>query len=65
MYLKKFQSVKYVVRLMSEKPRFRTPFSSQHIKGSQTLVKSELHHLYHIFHRSKEGDLENVSLSYM
>ena len=40
MYLKKFQSVKYVVRPMSEKRRSKTPFHSQRVKGSQTFVKS-------------------------
>ena len=34
---------------MSKKPRFRTSFRSQHVKGSQTLVKSVREHFYHIF----------------
>ena len=32
---------KRVVRQMSEKSRFRVPFDSQHVKGSQPLPKSE------------------------
>ena len=38
--LRKLQAVKELVRPLSEKHRFRTPFDSQHVKGSQTLVKS-------------------------
>ena len=34
------QTVKDFVRAISKKHHFRTPFDSQHIKGSQTLVKS-------------------------
>ena len=36
----KLKTVKDVVRQMSKEPRFRTPFDSQQVKGSQTLVKS-------------------------
>ena len=36
--LRKLQAVKDVVRPLSKKHRFRTPFNSQHVKGSQTLV---------------------------
>ena len=35
-----FRTAKDVVMQMSKKLRFRTPFDSQHVKGSQTLVKS-------------------------
>ena len=38
--LGKLQGVKDFVRPLSKKHRFRTPFDSQHVKGSQTLVKS-------------------------
>ena len=31
------QAVKNLFRPLSEKHRFRTPFDSQHVKGSQTL----------------------------
>ena len=49
MYLKKFQSVKYVVRPIPEKRRSKTPFHSQRVKGPQTFVKSACQHFYHIF----------------
>ena len=39
-----------LVRQMSEKPCLRTPFDSQHIKGSQTLVKPAREQFYHIYH---------------
>ena len=37
---RKLKTVKNSVRPLSKKHRFRTPFDSQHIKESQTLVKS-------------------------
>ena len=36
----KLRTAKEVVRQMSKKPRFRMPFDSENVKGSQTLVKS-------------------------
>ena len=39
--LRNLQAVKDLVRLLSKKHSFRTPFDSQHTKGSQTIVKSE------------------------
>ena len=36
----KLQAVKDLGRQLSKKDRFRTPFDSQHVKGSETLVKS-------------------------
>ena len=36
----KLQTVKVMVRQISEWPRFIAPFYGQHVKGSQTLVKS-------------------------
>ena len=36
----KLQTVKNSVRPLSKKPSLRTPFDSQHGKGSQTLVES-------------------------
>ena len=36
----KLQTVKGCVRAISKKHRFRKPFDSQHVKGSQTVVKS-------------------------
>ena len=38
--LRKLQAVKDLVRPLSKKHRFRTPFDSQHVKRCQTLVKS-------------------------
>ena len=35
--LTKLQTAKDVVRQMSKKPRFRTPFESQHVKGPKHL----------------------------
>ena len=36
---RKLETVKDLVRPFSKKHRFRTPFDSQHGKGSQTLAK--------------------------
>ena len=44
----KLQNVKSVVTKMSKNPRFRMPFDRQHVKVSQTLLKSVLQHFYHI-----------------
>ena len=43
----KLQNVKSVVTKMSKNPRFRMPFDRQHVKVSQTLLKSVLQHFYH------------------
>ena len=43
------QTLKHLVRPMSKKHRLRTPFNSQHVKGTQTLVKCTRQYLYHIF----------------
>ena len=45
----KLQTGRKVVRQMSKKPCFRTRFESQHVKGSQTLVKLASQHVYHFF----------------
>ena len=45
----KLKTVKDVLRQISEKHCFRTPFDSQHVKGSQRLMKSAWEHFYHIF----------------
>ena len=37
---RKLQTVKELVTPISEKHRFRTPFDREHVKGSQTLVKT-------------------------
>ena len=38
--LRNFQAVKELVRLLSQKQCFRTLFESQHVKESETLVKT-------------------------
>ena len=38
--LRKLQALRDLLRLLSKKHCFRTPFDSQHVKESQTLVKS-------------------------
>ena len=45
----KLDTVKDLVRSLFQKDRLRNPFDSQHIKGSQTLVKSASEHFYQIF----------------
>ena len=45
----KLQTVKNFVRPFSKKRRFRRPVDIQHVKESQTLVKSAREHFYHIF----------------
>ena len=45
----KLQTLKNVVRQMFEKVHFRAPFDSQHVKASQTLMKSVWQRFYHIF----------------
>ena len=37
--LPKLQTAKDVVRQMSKKPRFTSPFDNQHVKVSQALMK--------------------------
>ena len=43
------KTVKNLVRPLFKKRRFRTSFDSQHVKGSQKLVKSSWEHFYQIF----------------
>ena len=38
--LRNLQAVKHLVKLLSKNHCLRTPFDSQHVKGSQTLLKS-------------------------
>ena len=47
--LSKLQNVKDLVRPLSKKRRFRTSFDSQHVKASETLVKSAWDYFYQIF----------------
>ena len=37
------------VKQISKKSTFRGPFKNQHVKGEQTVLKSERHHFYHIY----------------
>ena len=60
----KLKTVKDLVKPMYKKRRFRTPFDSPHVKGSQSLVKSALQHFHHFFFITvRETDFKNVSLS--
>ena len=62
--LLKLETAKNVVRKMSKKIRFKTPFDSQHDKGFQTLRNSSAKHFYHIFLTTlRDADLENISLT--
>ena len=45
----KLKAVKDFVKPLSENSLFRTPFDSQHGKGSQIFVKSEWEHSHQIF----------------
>ena len=45
----KLQTVKHLVRLISKRCCFRTPFDSQHVKESQTLVRSPWVCFFHVF----------------
>ena len=45
----KLQTVKELIRSLSTKRCFWTFFDSQHVKGSQTLVRSVWERFYHIF----------------
>ena len=44
-----FGTLKNVVREMSKKSLFREPFNKLHGKPTETLLKSERQHLYHIY----------------
>ena len=46
---RKLQTAKDVVTQMSEKSRFRRPFNKQHVKRSQTHLKSARQRLYHFY----------------
>ena len=48
--LRSLQAVKNLVNLLSKKKHcLGTPFGIQHVKGSQTLVKSAWERFHHIF----------------
>ena len=57
----KLQTVKDLVRQLSEKYRFRIFLDSQHVKGSQTLVKYAWKHFYHIFSSPSGGMICKIS----
>ena len=46
--LRTLQAVKGLVRPLSKKQCFTTPYDSQHVKASQTLVKYAGEHFHHI-----------------
>ena len=46
---RKLQAVKDVIRQISKRSRFGRPFHEQYGKRSQTLLKSEGQHLFHIY----------------
>ena len=47
--LRNLLAVEPLVRLLSKKQCFRAPFDSQHVRGSQTLVKSATENFHHLF----------------
>ena len=62
---RKLQTVKDLVRPLSKKHRFRTPFDSQHLKRFPNSCKIFMTALSsHFFLTLGEPDLENISLSY-
>ena len=61
--LPNLQTIKDLVRALSKKRRFTTSFDSQHIKASETLLKSPSENFYHILHLSGVTDLQNISIS--
>ena len=50
---RKLQTISDLVRPLLKKHRFRTPFNGEHVKVSQTLVKSSLEHFHYIFDHSE------------
>ena len=56
------QTAKDLVRPLSKKRCLRTSFNSQHVKVSQTHVKSALEHFYHIFQSLWEKMILKISL---
>ena len=59
----KFQTVKDLVRPISEKHRLRTTFDSEHVKLSEPLVKSSGEHFIIFFITLGDPALEYTSLS--
>ena len=59
-------TAKYVVKEMSKKTGFKTPFDSQYPKGYQTLLKSAAKHFYQIFLiHLRDTEPKNASLSHI
>ena len=56
--LRKLQAKEDLVRPLYKKHRLRKPFDSQHVKESQTFVKSAWEHFHHIFNHSERNWLE-------
>ena len=46
---RKLQTIKDLDKPFSRKQRFGTPLNSQHVKGSQNLVKSASEHFHYVF----------------
>ena len=57
----KLDTVKELVRRLFKKQRLRNPFDSQHIKGSETLVKSASERFYQIFSILRETLIRKTS----
>ena len=61
-FFRKLQNVKNLVRPLYKKHHSRTPFESQHVKGSQTLIKSSSEHFHHIFSSLSETLILKIPL---
>ena len=59
---RKLQTVKDLVRTLSKKHRFGTPFCSQHVKVSQPFVKCAWEYVLLVFHYSEKAWFINISL---
>ena len=57
----KLQTVKELLRPLSQKPRFRTRFDSQHVKASQIHPESPWGHFYHVFSSFSEKLISKLS----
>ena len=53
----KLSTAKEVLRQMSKKPCFRTPFDSKKPKRSGIHLKSEQNNFFHIFHHSEQNGI--------
>ena len=60
-FFRKLQNVKNMVRPLSKKHRSRTPFDSQHDKGSPTQAKSASDRFYQIFSSLRETLIWKIS----